>query len=148
MSRYWMLGASMALAIGSIGCDTAPRANYERLALVSAGGTVTLDGQPLVGAVVTFHDPVDETFSYGLTDQSGYFALQLDSVMPGVTPGTKVVRISTSRQIPGLTTSADGEDPDGPRSTEQVPDQYDSKTTLQVEVTPQQTRYDFHLKKS
>jgi len=138
--------AVSALVFLVVGCETSPRANYERLNLVNAQGTVTLDGEPLAGAVITFDDPADETFSYGLTDASGHYRLQLDSVMPGVKAGPKVVRISTRRRIQGLNTSEEGGDPDAEPQPEQVPEQYNRKSTLQVEVTSGKTTYDFALK--
>src|SRR5882762_5143855 len=102
--RYCLLG----LVVIGIGCETRPKANYDRLNLVKAGGTITLNGQSLPGAVVSFDDPTDGTFSYGLTNSSGHFKLQIDSVMAGVKPGAKIVRISTTRKILGLNTKEEG----------------------------------------
>lgn len=141
--RYCLLG----LIVIGIGCETKPKANYERLNLVNAGGTITLDGQPLSDAVVSFDDPTDGTFSYGLTNSSGYFKLQVDSVMAGVKPGAKIVRVSTTRKILGLNTKEDGGAGSKPgRGIEVVPPKYNKKSKLQVEVTSGKTDYDFDLK--
>ncbi len=143
--RYCLLG----LIVIGIGCETKPKANYERLNLVKAGGTIKLDGRPLPGAVVSFDDPTDGTFSYGLTNSSGYFKLQIDSVMGGVKPGAKIVRVSTTRKILGLNTKeggATGDSAKSERSVELVPPKYNKKSTLQVEVTSRKTDYDFDLK--
>lgn len=138
----WCLAVVACVA----GCETKPKVHYDRLGLVNAGGRITLDGQPLAGAVVSFDDPTDDTFSYGLTDSGGRFELQLDSVMKGVKPGGKIVRVSTSRKILGLNMNARGDAGGGGRQAELVSDKYNKKSTLLVEVTPGRTSYDFDLK--
>ncbi|MCA9155807.1 MAG: carboxypeptidase regulatory-like domain-containing protein, partial [Planctomycetales bacterium] len=51
------------------GCGSAG-ADYSKVDLIQVSGTVTLDGQPLPKAVVTFETP-DGQFSYAMTDSSG-----------------------------------------------------------------------------
>lgn len=145
MTRF---GSLLLLLVCCAGCETSPRANYERLNLINAGGTVTLDGNPLPQAVVSFDDPTDSTFSYGLTDANGRYRLQFDSEMKGVKPGGKVVRISTTRKILGLNSGEEGESDESGRSTEQVPEKYNKKSQLTVDVTPAKSTYDFDLKSS
>jgi hypothetical protein len=129
------------------GCESKPTANYARLNLVKAGGTITLDGQPLAGAVVSFDDPTDDTYSYGLTDANGRFRLQIDSDMSGVTPGPKIVRVSTTRKILGLNTKEEGAPAEpGSAGGERVPERFNKKSKLVVEVTPSQTAYQIDLK--
>ena len=82
---HWSIAAAMVVLGGALGCAGAPQADYGQLNLVNASGTVTLDGTPLEKAVVTF-DAEDGQFSYGLTDSSGNYTLQIDSVKKGVTP--------------------------------------------------------------
>ncbi|WP_164101588.1 transthyretin-like family protein [Candidatus Laterigemmans baculatus] len=146
---------AVTAAVSLTGCDTTPRMDYSSVGLVDAEGTVTLDGQPLPGAVVTFDSP-DGTFSYGLTDADGYYELQFDSDMQGVTQGPKTVQISTTRKILGLNTD-DGSEAEevseeegsaAPTSSEseKVPAKYNKDSELTVEVTPDQTEYDFDLK--
>ena len=62
--------------------------------MVSAGGTVTLDGEPLAGVVVEFR-PVDPggTPSFGLTDASGRYRLMRTAFESGVVPGNYAIRI-------------------------------------------------------
>lgn len=131
------------------GCHSSMQSDYSQLKLVPAHGRITLDGQPLAQAVVTF-DAEDGQFSYGLTDANGNYRLQLDSVQRGVTPGKKTVRISTTRKILGLNTSEGGGESDeadeGARQTvEKVPERYNKQSELTVEVTPSQTEYNFDL---
>lgn len=131
------------------GCDTAPKMNYAAANLVKAGGTVTLDGKPLPNAVVTFESPVDGTNANGLTGADGRYVLMFDSQMAGVMPGKKIVRISTTKKILGLN-AKEGEEASesdaagGPR-VELVPDKFNRKTELTVEVTPDKTDYNFDL---
>lgn len=134
----------------AIGCGK-PKADYSLVDLVDGHGTVTLDGQPLAAAVVTFEDAVDGTFSYGLTDTEGNYVLQFDSEMQGVKTGKKVVRISTSRVLLGLNSrpgqADEGEDGSatGSAAKEQVPTRYNRNSELTVEVTPDSGPFDFAL---
>ena len=137
-----------------VGCGVAPAPNYGKVALLSVSGTVTLDGKPLPDAVVTF-DAADGQFSYGLTNSSGRFSLQFDSVKSGATPGKKTVRISTTRKILGLNTQEEGGGEEGgsedaaakpaARPTELVPVRYNKKSELSVDVTPEKTHFEFPL---
>lgn len=136
------------------GCG-APEMDYSQVDLVSAGGTVTLDGQPLPGAVVTFEN-AEGQFSYGLTDDSGYYELQFDSVKEGVTTGPKTVRISTTRKILGLNAddteggevgeaSEEGETASPAAAVEKVPAKYNKNSELKADVTSGQSEYNFDL---
>ena len=134
------------------GCNSAPSANYDSIELVQVSGNVTLDGEPLPNAVVTFEAEGGQ-FSYGLTDDSGSYTLQFDSEMEGVRPGKKTVRISTTRKILGLNTEDEaGEAPsDEAASTsdepagERVPAKFNSESTLIADVTEDETAFDFDL---
>ena len=75
---HWSIAFAIVVLGGALGCAGAPQADYGQLNLVNASGTVKLDGTPLEKAVVTF-DAEDGQFSYGLTDSSGNYTLQLDT---------------------------------------------------------------------
>ncbi len=140
--------AACSLLAAVLGCG-GPVGDYSKVDLVKASGKVALDGQPLAGAVVTFEDPTDDTFSYGLTDAQGRYVLQFDSEMKGVKTGKKVVRISTTRKILGLNSKPgqeEGADPDQRPKGEQVPERYNKKSELTADVTASQKTYDFDLK--
>lgn len=145
MTRTRVYSIIIILVLSGLGCDSKPKANYGRLKLINAGGTITFDGQPLADAIVSFDDPEDDTFAYGKTDSSGRFRLQIDSEMNGVKPGAKVVRISTSRKILGLNTDDDS-DTKSATATERIPEKYNKKSRLFVEVVPSKANYDFDLK--
>lgn len=160
--------AVVALLLAVVGCGGPPSADYSKVDLLSVDGTVTLDGSPLANAVITFENPEDSTFAYALTDASGGYELRFDSVMMGCTPGTKIVRISTTRRIPGLN-GGEGEEGGGegegdlgegemgeeagedggsgaaPAGGERVPSQYNRESELTVEVSPSSLHHDFDL---
>jgi len=130
--------AIAALAAG--GCwSTTPKMDYSKAGLVKVGGTVRFGGEPLAKAIVIFENPENGTFSFARTDDAGRYALQFDSVQPGVTKGRKVVRIKTSGSL--------GEDdPDAaPRGQERVPACYNAESKLAVEVTADSASTDFDL---
>src|SRR4051794_12579501 len=81
--------------------------NQKLVTLVRAGGIVTLDGEPLEGAVVIF-EAAAGAFSYARTDSRGRYTLSFDSTEKGVTPGRKTVRISMKRRIKGLNSTDEG----------------------------------------
>lgn len=150
---WQMIVTTVMFALTLAGCSSAPQMDYGTVDLANAGGDVTLNGQPLDGAVVTFEAP-DGQFSYGQTDASGHYDLQFDSVKKGVTPGKKTVRISTSQKIEGLNAeegAVEGESgeegkPAKKAEPDRVPQRYNKKSELSVDVTPGQTDYDFELK--
>ncbi|QEG38752.1 carboxypeptidase-like regulatory domain-containing protein [Roseimaritima ulvae] len=130
------------------GCAMAPSADYSDVGLLHVGGQVTLDNQPLENATVRFESP-DATYSYAVTDARGNYTLMFDSIQPGVTPGKKVVRITS---LP--TAESNGaeieelEDADAPAAatqSERVPARYNQASELQVDVTESDRNVDFHL---
>ncbi|MCA9034060.1 MAG: carboxypeptidase regulatory-like domain-containing protein [Planctomycetaceae bacterium] len=150
--------ASAICTITLTGCSTAPQMDYSKAKLVSVSGTVTLDGEPLPNAVVTFESVVDGTFSFAQTNSSGKYTLQFDSQMSGVTPGQKKVAFSTTRKILGLNSddesggegegSGEGEVESATPTpnVELVPDCYNKDSKIQVEVTASTTTFNFDLK--
>ena len=151
MSRGGFVWAAVvAVSVGVLaGCDAPPRSNYDGLGLVPVTGTITLDGQPLAGAVVSFDAP-DGQFAYGLTDSSGNYSLQVDSVAKGCPSGPRTVRISTARKVLGLNSDEEGgsggEGPPKPKVEERVPEKFNKNSELKIEVTKDKTDYDFDLK--
>jgi hypothetical protein len=144
----------LTIAMAS-GCESKPKAIYGTLGLVSVSGRVTLDGQPLAKAVITFDDVQDGTFSFGQTDSSGNYKLRLDSDMMGVKPGRKIVRISTTRKILGLNSSEEGGESNSEGGVakpemekELVPDKYYKKSELTAEVSASNKTFNFELKSS
>ncbi|WDQ16210.1 carboxypeptidase-like regulatory domain-containing protein [Rhodopirellula sp. P2] len=139
----------------STGCGSSDNADYASIGLVPITGTVTLDGQPLEGAVVMFEAP-DTTFSYGTTNADGNYEIKFNSEVMGVPPGDKIVRISTTASTGEVDTEgADDDDDDAAarrkkkkkrNPNEQVPEAYNEDSQLQATVSDSQTVFDFALK--
>ena len=90
-SHRWPVSLSLALCVGC-GSDVVP-----------VSGRVTLDGQPLAGAVVTFQpfsgrDPSHAiSGSVGRTNEEGRFSLRLvEPDIPGASVGEHTVSITTA----------------------------------------------------
>lgn len=99
-------------------------------------GKVTLDGQPLNGALVTFY-PKDGRPSMGTTDSSGSYALNYTRDQPGAIVGDHIVRITT-----GLVS---GEETHKVKET--VPAKYNSQSELTASVSKDNNTLNFDLKK-
>ncbi len=112
-------------AVMAVGCSQG-----DRPPLTEVHGTVTLDGQPLPRATVTFL-PVDQgRASRAMTDDAGYYELRYLRDIRGAMMGTHQVIITTaSEEVP----------------RELLPARYNEETTLTVEVKPDVERYDFDL---
>lgn len=153
MKSFATLSFSLLLLAG---CSTKPQMDYSKADLVEVTGNVTLDGQALAFAVLSFDSP-DDQFSYAMTDESGVYRLRFDVEQTGCTKGPKVVRISTNRQIHGLNMAGDGatEEGDGAEEggsedgqgsgLETVPSCYNKESKLKVTVTESDTTFDFAL---
>jgi hypothetical protein len=142
----WLVLLSMPMCL--LGCSGPA---VKQVPLVRVRGVVTLDGQPLAKAVVTF-EAADGSFSYGQTDRRGRYDLRFDSARRGVTPGAKTVRISMNRRLLGVNSHDEGGPHDRAggafpkQAPEIVPERYNIRSGLNVEVTPDTTRHDFALK--
>ncbi len=68
-------------------------------ALCEVEGTVTLDGQPVRGAELTFvpQNVPTTMVSYGLTDDAGHYELAFTATKTGAIPATHHVRV----EVPG-----------------------------------------------
>ncbi|TWU20489.1 hypothetical protein Pla52o_43670 [Novipirellula galeiformis] len=141
----------IVLALSTLGCNNALHADYSNIGLVPVSGTVAIDGTPIEGAVV-FFEADDRTFSYGTTDETGYYELKFNSQVNGVTKGLKTVRISTV-----ASTGERGDEGDDGESesesnapnakpTERFPATYNKQSELKVNVSSSQTQFDFDLR--
>jgi hypothetical protein len=129
----WRVLAGLALvALAGCGGGRAP-----------VSGVVTLDGQPLADASVSF-EPADASAtdpaggSYAKTDAAGRYTLKMvKGDGRGAVVGKHVVRISRYES---------GGDSDAGDGREQVPARYNAGTELTFEVKPGGTdAADFHL---
>ena len=148
------LRSVLALVLASFlaGCSATNSVDYSKVNLAQVSGIVTMDGLPLVGAVITFEDPTTGSLSFARTNASGKYTLQFDSDVDGVTQGKKTVRLSTVRSMLGLRGEEGGEEggeqsTEGSREKKQelVPDCYNKDSKLTVEVTGS-ANFSFDLK--
>jgi len=153
VAKALAFAAIFTLAVSPLaGCGDSG-ADYSKVELLAVSGKISLDGQPLADAVVTFDAP-DGQFAYGLTDASGSYSLRLDSEKSGCTPGPKTVRISTTRKIIGLNaTESEGSAEVGEGNAEsgrgavadKVPARYNAQSELKADVSASQRTFDFAL---
>lgn len=100
--------------------------------LVDVNGTVTLNGEPLVGAGVIFQPVGGGRSSFGRTDEYGRFDLLYVEGKSGALPGEHRVLVST-RVEPDSDSSDSARQAGRP---ETVPKKFNAETTLRAELKP------------
>lgn len=100
-------------------------------------GVVTLDGQPVAGAQVTFSPRQGGWESSGITDQEGRYALEYAFGKTGAVVGTHHVCITTERRA--------NKDSDEQDVAESIPNVYNEQSKLIVGVGPGPNIVDFKL---
>ena len=128
-----------------VGCSPTSQPSYAKLGLVEVSGKITLDGEPLEGAAVYFHDRPNRRYSFGLTDANGRYKLMFDSRKSGVLPGSKEVEITTSKIPLELSAGSAGDEDGKPDMTERVPAKYNSESKLTFDVVKSVSNADFEL---
>ncbi len=98
-------------------------------------GKVTLDGQPLPKAVVTFMPVRGGRQSSGFTDADGQYRLSYLRDRMGAQVGAHRISIHTSGT----------EETDRTHEEERVPAKYNTQTTLQRDVAPGDNEFSFDL---
>jgi hypothetical protein len=133
------IASRLALALVAVALLVAGCGGPANVGVVT--GVVTLDGQPLEDARVTFQ-PREGSPSAGTTDASGRYELRYTRSVKGAVVGEHEVSISTFR--PG---NPDAE-PRIERQPERVAARYNHKTELQAVVRPGKNQVDFALESS
>src|SRR6266481_5853627 len=127
-----LVGVLLAALLAGCGGEKLPR-------LGSVSGIVTMDGQPVTDASVTFDGAKPgEPPSLGKTDSSGKYELYYSRGHKGATVGEHVPRISTY----GETGDADNRQ----LRKETVPSRYNAKSELKAEVKRGSNNLNFDLK--
>lgn len=117
--------------IGLVGCGSGS-------GVVPVSGTVTLDGEPLAGALVSFY-PQEEgkRFSTGTTDASGHYELVYTNDQKGAATGKHTVKITTA------TVQGEGGPARAPK--EKLPAKYNDASELTVDITSSSSSTNFDL---
>lgn len=140
--RVWMITVSFSLAGLLAGCSGPPDDQPD---LGSVSGTVTLDGEPLAEATISFQPQGSGRPSYAVTDSEGYYEMQYTGDAGGAKIGKHLVSISTYQEgDPGAP------DPEGQETRpERVPARYNINAAdneeMTVEVTAGSNTIDFSL---
>jgi len=122
-----LIQAGVALTMAAaVGCFS----QGDRPSLTQVRGTVTLNGQPLAGVVVSFQPVAKGRSSSGVTDKEGRYQLTYLRDIEGARLGQHKVQIATAFVA---------------TSEEPLPSRYNQKTTLTVEVEADKREYDFDL---
>lgn len=139
MHRCRLLLALTATAV-LLGCS---RGDANKLATVKAGGTVTLAGQAVAGATVTFSPTSGGRAASALTDGQGRFTLSISNTISGVMPGSYAVGIA-KETVQGSMTPEESQayyekhnqPPPPPKVTNELPEKYKdpSASGLKAEV--------------
>lgn len=133
--HYRVLVVGLALLIAGCGGGS------DGPSLIDVEGTITLDGEPLGNAAISFLPAgagVDGTSpSYGKTDANGQYSLEYSISESGAIAGKYRVAISTLQDA--------DEDEGVAAQAETVPAKYNVNTELEVEVTEGGGPYDFSL---
>jgi hypothetical protein len=135
----WIAYLGMALVTMNVAGCTGD--GYAELGLVEVTGRVTLDGQPLPGAKVSFESD-DKRTSIGITDSAGQYKLMYDSQTPGVTPGSKTVRIT----LADADAEGGGTSEGATVKAEPIPPRYNRQSELKADVSQSNRTFNFDLK--
>jgi len=127
-----VMAALLTLTL-AVGCNSE---KLPRLGRVS--GTVTLDGQPVTDASITFEGAKEgEPPSLGKTDATGKYELYYSRGHKGATIGEHAVQINTYQ-------AASDENPTPKKET--IPAKYNAKSELKQTVKGGTNKIDFDLK--
>jgi hypothetical protein len=123
-----VLSVVVATAVLSLGCGSQGGAK-----LISVGGTVLLDGEPVKHAAVTFHHD-DGSIAYAVTNDDGSFLMTTRAPGDGVVPGSHTVTVALTTEEGGVQANEHGvEDYHSPirpvKTTYLVPKRYSEAKT-------------------
>jgi hypothetical protein len=149
---FTALAACALVGVACLGCSKGPE-------LGSVSGVVTMDGQPLPNAVVTFVPVAGGRAAAGQTDANGQYTLVFVGTT-GALVGQHRVSVTTAPKAQGSAPSgkmteeeyqkqaAGGTDPsayDKAQVVEPIPERYNTKTELVKEVKAGQNTINLEL---
>ena len=109
-------------------------------------GTVTLDGKPVSGALITFRPEAEEgTPSYGGTDEQGKYSLMFTRDKEGAMLGKHQVDIETHKISPSEAADIQAEGRQVTDTYVEIPKKYRQPGALTAEVNRGGNQIDFPL---
>lgn len=132
-SKFVLSTAILSIAISFFGCGGGP----EVPDLGTVSGTVTVDGSPKAGVVVTFQPVAGGRSSTGKTDDNGVYTLSYTVDSQGALIGNHKVMVTTPSE-------SEAPDPSGVEK-DPIPPHYNTKTTLEKEVKAGDNTIDLEL---
>jgi len=108
-------------------------------ALGQVTGTVTLDGQPLPDAMVSFYPDAGGRSAHGVTDSSGKFLLRFTGMKDGALVDSHTVKIETGVEM------SESETQPKRKKIAQLPARYNKETELTAKVERGSNNFDFDL---
>lgn len=142
VNRIGLWLAALCLSMSLLGCsqDLRPK---NSVPVFSVTGALTYDGQPMNGAVITFHPAHSKLTAQGVADSSGKYSLTTYLTNDGAAAGDYVVTI----HWPTENVKAQADDSDPPLAPDRLKDAYtNAKTTkLQATVREKPNTIDFKL---
>lgn len=131
--RMTVVRLALLVMLSLVGCSK----SEELPELHPVTGTVTLDGDPLAGANVSF-EPAGGRPSFGTTNEQGVFSLTYDVDLPGAVAGQHTVRITNDAEE--LTPEGDPLPSDNT-----LPSRYNVESQLTETVTEGENSFTFEL---
>ena len=138
MRRWWLAGSLLVMV--AIGGCSGGAADGPKTA--KAGGLVTLNGQPVEGATVSFSPQGPGRAAVGKTNAEGRFQLATTNNIGGVVPGTYQVGITKQRIEGGMTPEESqayyektGQPPPAPKVFQELPEKYGNPATSELQAT-------------
>lgn len=141
-------GLTLLIAFGLTGCGGANLDDQPELGQVT--GKITLEDQPLAGALVTFV-PESGRPATGKTNKEGVYELTYIRETMGCKTGRNKVMFTVVSEEED-TEEMEGDDFDQSRpkakaATKELPARYNTKTELFADVQPGPNTFDYQLKK-
>jgi len=141
-SLWSVLAMGVLLVVG--GCGS----SRDRPPLGKVSGTVTMDGNPLVGVVVSF-SPQGGRTSSGVTDANGKYELTYAHGVKGAQVGKHTVHISSQGGERGGGNPNEEKGASNAQKADyfkgEIPAKYDQKSTLTASVAAGSNTIDFKL---
>lgn len=131
----------MTLCLSILGCGDAG-SDQPELGLVK--GVVSIDGEPLDGASITFY-PDSGRQATATTDADGNYELIYIRTTKGCKLGHNKVVISTLTEAEDAAEEGDDAKIEVKRVAEKIPRKYNSRTKLEADVKPGDNTFDFKL---